>query len=133
MDIDMYLEDNPNILYLSVVVVDMGVYSYFVRSKNNPKTNQMTMGRKKFNMDPKKVNFLLHFSRKIVKSHFFRNLESKTICDVDLLFLSYSSSFWNFSAFECPKTIFLKRNNFFQLCSFTPSVHLVISDFRKKN
>lgn len=40
-------------------------FFFFIFSKNNPKNKQMSIGKKKFNMDPKKVKTERHFGIKM--------------------------------------------------------------------
>lgn len=48
-----------------MVLKNFDLFFFFIFSKNNPKNKQMSIGKKKFNMDPKKVKTKRNFGMKM--------------------------------------------------------------------
>lgn len=50
---------------VNMVLKNFDLFFFFIFSKNNPKNKQMSIGKKKFNMDPKKVKTKSNFGMKM--------------------------------------------------------------------
>lgn len=50
---------------VNMVLKNFDLFFFFIFSKNNPKNKQMSIGKKKFNMDPKKVKTKRNFGMKM--------------------------------------------------------------------